>query len=176
MQGFYSPIGGEKMHFGSEFLKPDNHEGIDIFVSQAARRMDPTVVRSCANGICLYHGKGRGIHYQQISIFRHRQPDGAEVVSMIGNLTKSAEIQIGRYYPEGYPLGEIDCQATSTVDFTHFAVAYGATWETDLCHNPSIPPEVGTTWIRQRFLDPLTYLTEYSLANSTINHSHYRFE
>ncbi len=43
--------------------------------------------------------------------------------------------------------------------FLHFAVAYGATWETDLSQSTDLPMNAKPEWIKERFLDPLAYLS-----------------
>jgi hypothetical protein len=49
----------------------------------------------------------------------------------------------------GGPLGE---------GFLHFAIAYGATWDSFLQHRAILPSDVSADWIQRRYIDPETYL------------------
>ena len=50
-------------------------------------------------------------------------------------------------------IGRIFYQPTSPQTL-HFAVAYGAAWETDLNRHPFPLLNAGSTWIRARYMDP----------------------
>jgi hypothetical protein len=94
-----------------------------------------------------------------MAMFRHYQRDGARVITVFNHLHQMANIQAGMWYPSGTQLGMVEHNRQHR--FLHFAIAYGATWETDLRMNPDIPRNVGPTWIRQRYLDPVEYVNRY---------------
>jgi hypothetical protein len=153
---FLPPLPGAMPVVGATFLDPHNHAGVDLYlpVSAAGLLAD---VQLAAPGLCLYAGPVRNHHPGLQAIFRHRQPDGAEVLSLYANLSSLAELQTGTLYPAGQVIGQLtsgpDCRC-----LLHFGLAYGAAWETDLSRSPEIPLNASLTWIRQRFLDPLAYL------------------
>jgi hypothetical protein len=43
--------------------------------------------------------------------------------------------------------------------FLHFAMAYGGTWDSDLKERPSIPINVGASWIRDRYQNPFALMS-----------------
>ena len=91
-------------------------------------------------------------------IFRHRQNNGSQVLSVYGHLDALKDINIGSQYPMKYPLGEIKQDLDHTDPFLHFAMAYGGTWNTDLKDQPAIPLNVGASWIRARYQHPFNLM------------------
>ncbi len=150
-----SPITGKIVTRGDVFLHPENHEGMDI----AVEITDPsriTPVNLVAGGECVFAGMSAGYHLGCTAIFRHRQPDGAQILTTFGNLNSLGNLKVGTRYPKGYRVGEID--EAGSHPYLHFAVGYGATWETDLRGNADIPTNAGTTWIKYRYMQPDDYL------------------
>jgi hypothetical protein len=91
-----------------------------------------------------------------MAIFRHHQRDGAQVITVYNHLQELGNFQPGDWIPQGARVGTVESQCEH--HFLHFAVAYGATWETDLKVHPDVPRNAGPAWIRQRYLSPLPYL------------------
>ena len=154
---FLPPLPGAQPVVGAVFTNPHNHAGVDFYLP-ASRAGESMPVVLTAPGQCLHTAQVRNHHpgsYQ--AIFRHRQADGAEVLSLYANLSSLAPLQLGPLYPAGQPVGELRVDAARTF-ILHFGLAYGATWETDLHNNADIPLNASVTWIRQRFIDPLPYL------------------
>jgi hypothetical protein len=152
------------------FLNPENHEGVDLSseaLAQARARSASTVVHLTAAGNCLYTGELAGAHHGRLAIFRHRQPDGAEFLSVFEHLDETGEIRTERGYPAGAEVGRI-AKIPGGDPFLHFAIAYGATWESDLSRRPSIPLNAGLNWIRDRYLDPILFLGQGADGQSRI--------
>jgi hypothetical protein len=153
------PMLGSFARDGSSFLDPENHEGIDLY-SDLVRRGDgsSTTIHLSAQGECLYTGMMEGCRLGQMAIFRHRPLDGAELLTVYGHLNGLGELKVGRSYLPGYALGAIEKGTGHLNPFLHYAVAYGATWNTDLARHPRVPLNAGASWIRDRYLDPSEYL------------------
>jgi hypothetical protein len=96
----------------------------------------------------------------QTAIFRHRQADGAELLSIYGHLTCLDGLRVGQLYRAGHALGAVEAARYASDPFLHFAIAYGATWDTDLSRQASIPLNAGTTWIGDRYVDPESFLMQ----------------
>jgi len=160
-----APIRGGMTNGGSRYLDPTNHEGIDLSTKGIAKRTETgTTIHLAADGECLYTGLMAGCRIGEMAIFRHRPLDGAEVLTVYGHLNGLGDVRVGNHYPQGYTLGTIEKRAGYGAPFVHFAVAYGATWTTDLSKHPVIPLNVGPTWIRDRYLDPGAYLEGVELG------------
>lgn len=140
----------------NNFLHPENHEGVDFLAEKVAA--STTRAYLVSNGVCLYVGESYRCRPGKIAIFRHCQPDGAQILTIYSNLSGLSALKVGERYTKGYPVGIIESTAAHTVRPLHFAVAYGATWDTDLSLKPSIPLNANTTWIRARYMDPTAYL------------------
>jgi hypothetical protein len=117
-----------------------------------------TLVQLVADGTCLYLGESAGCHGGQTAMFRHRQPDGAEILTVYAHLAGLGNLRVGERYPLGTNIGAITATDCAQEDYLHFAVAYGATWDTDLSRRAAIPANAGTTWIENRYLNPVEYL------------------
>jgi len=149
------PIQGSTTSLGSRFLDPENHEGVDLYADQALDKVGTsTAIHLAAQGVCLYTGLMEGCRLGHMAIFRHRPLDAAEVLTVYGHLNSLGEVQVGRSYSQGHPLGSIEKGVGHYNPFLHYAVAYGATWNTDLGRQPRVPRNVGASWIRDRYLDP----------------------
>jgi len=169
MQGTYFPNGqsdkwlmpilGSFSSAGSQFLDPENHEGVDLY-SELVERRDgvSSAIHLATPGKCLYTGVMEGCRLGQMVIFRHRPLDGAETLTVYGHLNGLGELRVGESYPAGYEVGKIERGIGHLNPFLHYAVAYGATWNTDLANNPRVPLNAGASWIRDRYLDPREYL------------------
>ncbi len=144
----------------SAFMVPPFHEGVDL-MQHGSLALPTGVARLAAPGTCLFVGESLGFHGGQLVIFRHRQPDGAMVLSVYGLLDRLANIQAGKVYPAGEALGTASRNLTRE-NILHFAIGYGATWETDLRANANIPLNAGITWIQQRYLEPVQFLGNHS--------------
>jgi hypothetical protein len=158
---FAAPIAGEFIKNGYEFLVPDNHEGIDLhhpIPRGAVRPEKPADVQLVAPGQCLYLGEVHDCHAGRMAIFRHQQPDNAQILSIYGHLSELGDLRAGQIYPAEAYIGRVDNNSIGCGRFLHFAVAYGAAWDLDLKEQPAIPSGAGPTWIRERYLEPVEYL------------------
>lgn len=160
---FNPPFPWETIILGGDFLQPENHEGVDLHYQAGdwnAPVFQPNVVHLIADGVCEFIGMSQRCRTGQAAIFRHRQPDGAEILSIYSHLIEPGSIQIGKSYPVGYRIGSLDHHAKNNASFLHFSIAYGASWELGLHRGPDIPLNAGTNWIKQRYLEPLDYLSK----------------
>jgi hypothetical protein len=160
-QAFIKPLLGPMELDGFTFLDPINHEGVDLYHTHSASNASQpatTPVHLVADGVCLYTGPTRGCAPGSGAMFRHRLPQGAEIVSVYAHLHGLGDLQPGRSYPVGYPLGGIQGRFARSSSFLHYALAYGATWETELSMRPDVPLYIGETWIRDRYLKPVDIL------------------
>ncbi len=153
------PILGSFNSTGSRFLDPENHEGVDLY-SDLVREKNgvSTTIHLAAPGECLFTGVMDGCRLGQMAIFRHRPLDGAETLTVYGHLNGLGDVRVGKFYPPGYTIGNIEKGVGHLNPFLHYAVAYGATWNKDLSTYPKLPLNVGARWIRDRYLDPSEYL------------------
>ena len=157
--GFFLPVASEITRLGDTFLKPGGHEGIDLYCGA----VDPWgtqqahVVQLIANGQCLFVGDSKEYHGGRRAIFRHRQSDGAEIISIYGHLESLQPLSAGRIYPAGTRIGHIGNSDLAQQPFLHFALGYAASWETYLKDRPSVPLNAGQAWVQQRFIDPQKY-------------------
>ncbi len=158
---FRRPLDELQLSQALNFLKPENHEGIDLLIRGADNRYNKTVTSDAylvADGICLFIGENDRCSPGQSAIFSHIQPDGAQILSVYGNLNELTSLRAGESYPLGYRVGTIQSSRFRWNPSLHFAVAFGATWDTDLKIQASIPINAGTSWIQARYLNPLEYL------------------
>lgn len=155
------PMVGGISNQGDKFLEPENHEGIHISCSEGDSNASQTV-NLVAGGECIFTGENASNHPGKTAIFRHLLPDGAEFNTVYSHLDSLVDLQIGKFYPRAYPIGAIGGECLPA--FLHFAVAYGATWLTDLKSNPNVPTNAGMTWIRYRYLDPVEFITGHAEA------------
>jgi hypothetical protein len=110
-----------------DFLHPENHEGIDLFIRGTENRFSKTAVmeaRLVANGVCLFTGNIDRCYPGQGAIFSHFQPDGAQILTVFSNLSELSRLQVGESYPAGTRLGLIESTRTRWNPSLHFA-AYG---------------------------------------------------
>lgn len=160
---FSLPFRGFVANMDGNYIRPNNHEGVDIIVNNtndisAEAPVQP--IKLMANGECIYIGKSRDSHWGRTVIFRHRQADSAELLSIYAHLSEFGALKVGSMYKKDYHIGGIERSDGIHPGFLHFAIAYGGTWDKDLKQKPYVPPNVGPTWIRQRFLDPIAYLRD----------------
>ena len=122
---------------------------------------DPEHARAylASNGECIYLGEFTGYCGGLAAIFRHRQLNGSQVLTVYGHLERVDDLQVGVTYPIMYPLGLIKQDLEHTDPFLHFAMAYGGTWQTDLRDRPVIPLNVGASWIKDRYQNPFNLMT-----------------
>jgi len=161
-QNFQLPLDQLQYSQTLQFLDPENHEGIDL-LGWSERDVSASYTRSAniklmSEGVCLYTGENHRCRPGQTALFSHIQPDGAQVLTVYGNLNNLGNLRVGKLYPTGYPVGTIESSPLRHVPSLHFAVANGATWDTDLKINPNIPINAGTNWIEARYQNPLEYL------------------
>lgn len=160
-KSFILPLEGEISLLGGTFLMPEWHEGVDLYPKreQVAKRLSGvSPVRLAADGECLWVGKSRGHCAGKMVIFRHRQADGAEVLTIYSHMSEISDLRVGQKYAQGYLLGTIASPQVFMERFLHFAVAYGATWERDLRRRPDVPLNASLEWIRERFMEPMAYI------------------
>jgi len=149
---------------GKFFLRPENHNGVDLFLrdERSTRATIQQRARLIAAGKCLFAGSSQHCQGGHAAIFRHRQADGAEVLSVYSHLKEPGDIRIGNIYPAGYWLGSLDEHSARQDSYLHFSVAYGASWDIGLNRGPDIPLNAGVSWIRQRYIEPLEYLAKHT--------------
>ncbi len=163
-----APIDGDVMLKGGRFLEPENHEGVDLYCDPS---LPATNVHLIYNGECIFAGASKGCHSGNSVIFRHHLPNGTEINSIYGHLSSLGNLLIGQRYTQGYPIGTLENENKQR--FLHFAISYGATWDTVLKNCPDIPGNVGATWIKFRYLNPTSYLNPFSYIaeNQTISNN-----
>jgi len=161
-QIFLQPLPGAQPLEGATFLNPHNHAGVDLYLP-ANSTTAVTNVQLSAPGQCLYTGPDRYGHPGHQAIFRHRQSDGAEVLSLYGNLNELEALQPGMVYPAGQTVGQLNSGQGKTF-LLHFGIAYGATWELDLRKNPYVPLNASVGWISLRFMDPVSFLEAHATS------------
>lgn len=147
------PVAGKILSNAERYLVPENHEGIDLYCQSD---QPATQVNLVYDGVCIFTGTSKGSHPGKMVMFRHHLPEGTEVITIYSHLRFISNLKVGERYSQSSPIGWIEDDRKQR--FVHFAVAYGATWETDLKNSPDIPSNVGTTWIKCRYLDPAAFL------------------
>jgi len=159
---FRSPLLGDFSSPGRLFTSPENHEGIDLHREiKTLDRNDPEQRQAflAANGECIYLGEFSGCCGGLSAIFRHRQRNGSQVLTVYGHLEQVSDLEVGAMYPLKYPLGEIKQDLEYSDPFLHFAMAYGGTWETDLKNRPALPLNIGAGWIKDRYQNPFNLMS-----------------
>lgn len=142
------------------FLSPENHEGIDMYLKSTQRESISSssgIVRLMSDGLCVFIGETHHCAQGKTLMFRHRQLDGAEVISIYSHLSQIGNLRVGESCRVGEQIGILQDHEGG---FLHFALAYGATWATDLNLRPDPPPHAKQNWILRRYLQPLQYLQE----------------
>lgn len=173
---FHPPFRGEIYTQGSQFLQPENHEGVDLcnqWTNHGNLLSDISRVHLLSDGECLYIGESDHCRRGQAAIFRHRQLDGAEILSIYSHLQAINNIRAGVKYPSGYIIGSLDHPVNNDNNFLHLSLAYGASWDIGLKNGPEIPLNAGKNWITRRYLDPMAYMAgqqqRFPEINSPIN-------
>jgi hypothetical protein len=159
---YLSPLTGKYSNPGRLFTLPANHEGIDLHRDEITNHVKAPLEGQAllvTNGICIYLGENDGCCGGKLAIFRHRQLNGCQVLSVYGHLDQVYDLNIGTQYPSHYPVGEIKKDHENIDPFLHFAMAYGGTWNTDLKARPSIPQNVGASWIKARYFNPFNLMS-----------------
>lgn len=158
------PIAWENLLVGNFFLCPENHNGVDLFLKDESLKptMEQPSARLIANGQCLFTGNSQHCKTGHAAIFRHRQADGAEVLSVYSHLKEQWDLEVGKTYPAGYWLGSLEEHSAQLDSYLHFSIAYGASWDIGLNRGPDIPLNAGVSWIRQRYMEPLEYLAKHT--------------
>jgi len=160
---FSSPLEGKISLKGDSYLMPESHLGVDLYPEreQASRAKSGTnEVKLVAGGECLYAGKNQGQCAGKMAIFHHRLEEGAVMLTVYSHLSELTSLQTGQKYPQGHVLGKIASPQVFMERFLHFAVAYGATWETDLRLRADLPLNASPEWIRERFVEPVGFMKE----------------
>lgn len=173
----FMPFSSQPIYRGDRFLDPTNHEGDDLYRTEKHASSAKTAVRLPADGRCIYFGRITShLHNDKTTAFRHRLPNGAEMVTVFGHMGSLGDLKVGAYYPSGYQLGVLESEHPLHEQFLHFAVAYGATWEIDLRNKPVIPANAGATWIQDRFVNPVDFLNNLSQITDRNNRRRVHFE
>ena len=161
MRNSHPPIFADSVHPGNWYLDPDNHEGIDIYPDDYRNQAlnHSSEVYLVTDGICMFIGENRGFHHGKTAIFRHRQPDGAELLTVYGHMNTLSDIAVGKNYPAGVQLGRVSSLEDGTHSFLHFSSAYGATWDKHLSQNPNVPLSADVRWIQRHFFHPEVFLS-----------------
>ena len=158
------PVAGAATAPQRVFMDPQNHEGVDLYEGEAGpgpKLGDPPETRLIADGVCLYAGKVRSCAQGLGALFRHFLPDGTQVLSVYNHLESLGDITVGQLTPRGFPVGRVARAHHPWEDeFFHFALAYGSMWDTQFVRGPDIPLNVGPTWIEDRYLPPVTFISQ----------------
>lgn len=147
------------------FLKPAHHEGVDLFLADtvdAFSTTDLVDVNLVTEGECLFTGYGSVCANGYLAIFRHLQEDGAEILTLYSHMHTLQDIRVGEFYRQGHRIGTIQATGPLGEGFLHFAVGYGATWETVLRNIRYIPVEVQPEWILRRYISPMEVLKRWN--------------
>ena len=160
---FRMPVEGGEIRNGNAFLRPEYHEGVDLNTgAEGVINADlGTPIVSVANGECIFSQEQSGLGLGKTIMIRHRLPEGAEVVSLYGHLD-SMGINLGDQVKIGEQIGTMGNSGGQGDSHLHFAIAYGATWDTDLNIRPYVPRNVERTWVSRRFVNPLEFIEERS--------------
>jgi len=164
-------VEGKNIVYGNKFLNPEYHEGIDINL-QATYKINEdlgTPIGLVANGECIFAEKIPGsLGLGNTIMFKHRLPNGSEVITSYGHLDEIGEIiKVGKKYKIGQRIGTMGNTNGQLDSHLHFAVAYGATWDIHLSYKPYVPNSVNAAWISQRFINPLAFIEDRIKSNST---------
>jgi hypothetical protein len=157
---FCSPLPESGFERQGVFCDSENRGGIIMYLKEdQTSPAESTFVELMAAGTCVYIGPSKQWgKRKKVVIFRHRQCDGSEILSIYDNLDGLGDIGEGQSYPIGYNVGEIARTDLGYKDFLYFAIAYGATWDTVLSESLRTPLNAGPTWLRNHYLDPIKYL------------------
>jgi hypothetical protein len=155
---FIYPLRGSYALKGDNFLNPGNHEGVDLYPQDAGQSSTPVFL--VADGVCLFVGRSYGYCPGLSVVFRHRQPDGSEILTFYGHLSEVEDLQVGSFYYCGRRIGKVQSYVSYMGRYLHFAIAYGAVWEAELSSVGYVPVNVNAAWISERFLSPLEYLAQ----------------
>jgi len=172
---FRPPLQGDYVTSGYSYLDPPYHEGVDLhypLIKRSNSRDRAADIRLIANGKCLYTGEVSDCHFGKMAIFLHRQVDGSQVLSTYGHLSEIGDIDVGQVYPIRHPVGRVNYFGNYCGNFLHFAISYGPVWDTVLSVKPNIPLNAGPQWIRERYFDPLKYLSEQITISENPNNRH----
>lgn len=158
----YFPIQSANVNLGNLFLDPENHEGIDIYFADRAHQKvnQPGSAHLVSNGVCMFIGENNGFHHGKMAVFRHREKNGAEVLTLYGHLQEIGQIKIGNSYPSRYRIGSVGAIGDGIHSFLHFSTAFGATWDLHLSRNPNVPLTADEKWIQRHFLHPEKFLNK----------------
>jgi hypothetical protein len=154
------PLGSASI-YGYTFLQPSHHEGVDFYADYRAkltRVSAPVPVYLVANGKCIFLGEQTGHSKGKMAVFRHRQADGAEVISIYSHLNDLGDLRTGVVYPHGFINGTVSSPNAYYDPFLHFAVAFGATWDMSSQSVSKLPLNATQGWIQERFLEPFHYI------------------
>lgn len=155
---FSWPVKGELIWPIHSFLEPVYHEGVDLYARDATRRVESTPIYLITDGICLTSGVSNGMCSGPVSIFQHRLPNGAKILSIYGNLAETGRIMQGDAIPIGTQIGRVRGSPQFPESYLHHALGFGSTWETDLRNRPDVPKDAEASWIRNRFFNPIAFL------------------
>ena len=154
---FIEPVRAGMIAPDTGFLNPANHEGVHFYVKE-----NKEIIRLISSGLCLYAGDTEDHSMGKMALFKHRQEDGAEIISVYANIDALAKVKAGVVYPQKHPVGWIEKPNSYQDASLYFAIAYGATWDTDLINRPYPPPNAGPSWIMPRYIDPVAYLDQHT--------------
>jgi hypothetical protein len=153
------------------FLNPSNHEGVDFYLTDTVDAFSPTDlvdIRLVAEGKCLYTGYSCVCSNGYVAIFQHLQEDGAEILTVYGHMHTLQDIKVGKLYRQGHQIGTIQATGPLGEGFLHFAVGYGATWDTVLQNIRYIPDKVQPEWILRRYISPMEMLSRWQVFQEII--------
>lgn len=157
---FQLPVSGD-VRYAYTFLHPENHEGVDINSDPKDVIMGDlgTPILAAANGEVIFAQKAGSSSLGNTVMIKHHLPEGAEVISIYGHLDE-IKVEVNDILRKGQELGTMGASGGWSDSQLHFAIAYGATWDTDLNHRPFVPLNVDASWIRNRYINPLEFINQ----------------
>ena len=160
---------GKNISYGYRFLRPEYHEGIDINLRGTGEINEDlgTPIKLVANGTCIFAERIHStLGLGNTVMFKHRLPDGSEVITSYGHLDEIGEnIKVGDQCKGGQQIGTMGNTNGQLDSHLHFAVAYGATWDIYLSYKPYVPASMDSSWIKLRFVDPLVFIENRIKSN-----------
>lgn len=157
---FSSPVNSVDTLIQGNYLDEENREGVNFFHDE-----DDSSIHLISEGLCLYSGVSKewGPN-KKLVVFKHRQADGAEIISIYDNLTSIENFIEENKYPIGIKIGTLKKSWASDTPFLHFAIGYASTWGTILKNTKMAPLNAGPEWIKSRYLNPIEYLEQRGLS------------
>lgn len=162
----------ESLHIAAEryYTHPEAHEGLDLYKytpprSKIAGRQEVNLI---AAGKCLSVSEMPGLCRGKMAVFRHRQEDGAELLSVYSRLENFGDLEVGQFYPAEYRVGAIQKDYHHSGSYLHMALAYRSVWDLNSRDIFASPLYAGALWVQDRFADPAQFLARFALHDERL--------